>query len=234
MIFGPMLQVGCASASSAVTSCELVARLRPRNGPPDAVSTSESTGLRRAALEALEERRSARCRPGSSRPPPRSLRRERELAGGDEALLVRERERDAALERPERRARRRRSRRSRSGRRPARRRSSSAVTSPPTCTCSTPCARASSSRSAASRTRAAQSSSSGLRSTTSIACRPIEPVAPSRAYPLHGQQCAAGHARRRGPRRRPPGRRRAASRSGRARRRGRRAAGPCPSPAGRA
>ena len=31
------------------------------------------------------------------------LRRERELAGGDEALLVRERERHAALERPERR-----------------------------------------------------------------------------------------------------------------------------------
>ena len=31
-------------------------------------------------------------------------RRERELAGRDEALLVRERERDAALERPERRA----------------------------------------------------------------------------------------------------------------------------------
>ena len=37
------------------------------------------------------------------RAPAPLLRRERELAGGDEALLVRERERHAALERPHRR-----------------------------------------------------------------------------------------------------------------------------------
>ena len=41
-ILPPMSQVGCASASSTVTSASS-ARVRPRNGPPDAVSTSLST-----------------------------------------------------------------------------------------------------------------------------------------------------------------------------------------------
>ena len=58
---------------------------------------------RRAALESLEERGvlGVDGQQQASSPLPR---RERELAGCDEALLVRERERDAALERPERRA----------------------------------------------------------------------------------------------------------------------------------
>ena len=46
------------------------------------------------------------------------------------------------------------------------------------------------SRSAATRTRERTSSSSGFRSTTSIACRPIEPVAPSSATRFTRQQCA--------------------------------------------
>ena len=41
-ILPPMSQVGCASASSTVTSASS-ARVRPRNGPPDAVRTSFST-----------------------------------------------------------------------------------------------------------------------------------------------------------------------------------------------
>src|SRR6185503_5361984 len=42
VIFGPMFQVGCASASEAVTP-ESSSRLRPRNGPPEAVRTSVCT-----------------------------------------------------------------------------------------------------------------------------------------------------------------------------------------------
>ena len=76
--------------------------MRPRNGPPDAVRTSEST-VRLAAFEALEERRVLAVDREQQAAAP-LLRGQRELAGGDEALLVRERERDAALERPERRA----------------------------------------------------------------------------------------------------------------------------------
>ena len=75
--------------------------MRPRNGPPEAVRTSESTCSGVAALQALEGGGVLavdRQQPASSPLP----RRERELAGGDEALLVREREVDAALERPER------------------------------------------------------------------------------------------------------------------------------------
>ena len=60
-------------------------------------------GRRVAALEALVERRVLAV-DGQQQAPAPLPRRERELAGGDEALLVRERERDAALERPERRA----------------------------------------------------------------------------------------------------------------------------------
>ncbi|HTE62229.1 MAG TPA: hypothetical protein VK631_17885 [Solirubrobacteraceae bacterium] len=38
----PMFQVGCASASAGVTPAS-EARVRPRNGPPDAVRTSRRT-----------------------------------------------------------------------------------------------------------------------------------------------------------------------------------------------
>ncbi len=42
---GPMSQVGCASACSTVTPSRSSA-LRPRNGPPLAVSTSRATSSR--------------------------------------------------------------------------------------------------------------------------------------------------------------------------------------------
>ena len=101
VIFGPMLQVGCASASAGVTAASS-SRVRPRNGPPDAVRTSECDGLRRPPFEALEERRVLAV-DGQDPPATSLLRRERELARGDEALLVREREVDRRLERRERR-----------------------------------------------------------------------------------------------------------------------------------
>ena len=129
-------------------------------------------------LEALEERGVLRVDGQQSSSTP-LLRGERERSGGDEALLVRKRERDAALERPERRADAGEADdafRTTSGSAA----SSSPVTSPPTCVCATPCSRASAVRSDEPDARA-QSSSSGFRSTTSIACRPIEPVAPSSA-----------------------------------------------------
>ena len=62
-------------------------------------------------------------------------------------------------------------------------RSSSCDGSPPTWTCSTPCSAASASR-GVEPDWSAQSSSSGCLTTTSMACRPIEPVAPSRATRL--------------------------------------------------
>ena len=102
MIFGPMLHVGWASASSAVTPPSS-ARPRPRNGPPDAVSTSAGDGGGISPLEALMERGVLAVDRDQEPSSPLS-RAERELAGRDEALLVRERERDAVLERPERRA----------------------------------------------------------------------------------------------------------------------------------
>ena len=68
VIFGPILQVGWASASSTVTAASS-APARPRNGPPLAVSSS------RADLPACGRRPagtgggpSARCRPGPARP----------------------------------------------------------------------------------------------------------------------------------------------------------------------
>src|SRR6185503_5963640 len=58
--------------------------------------------LRSAAVEALERRGVLAVDRQQEASAP-LLRRERELTGGDEALLVGERKRDAVLERPERR-----------------------------------------------------------------------------------------------------------------------------------
>ena len=98
VIFGPIDQVGCASASSGVTSASS-SRVLPRNGPPLAVTTMLS-GV--AELGALEERRVLAV-DGDQLASAPLARAERKLAGGDEALLVRERERHAVLERPHRR-----------------------------------------------------------------------------------------------------------------------------------
>ncbi len=102
VIFGPMRQVGCASASSGVTPSSS-ARERPRNGPPEAVRTSPRTvsGSRPSRHWCNAE---CSLSTGTMVPPPRSRAAERQLACGDEALLVRERQGDAVLERPERRA----------------------------------------------------------------------------------------------------------------------------------
>ena len=100
MIFGPIVQVGWASASSGVTSRELVARAAAER--PAARGQDEVTA---PARRARAHWKSAECSlsTGISSPSARAARRERELAGGDEALLVRERERDPVLERPHRR-----------------------------------------------------------------------------------------------------------------------------------
>jgi hypothetical protein len=78
---------------------ELLSR-RPRNGPPEAVRTIDSTASRSrpsrhwkiAGMLAVDRQQQPAATP---------MRGECELACSDEALLVRERERDAALERPE-------------------------------------------------------------------------------------------------------------------------------------
>ena len=84
MIFGPMFHVGCLSASWGVTSSSS-SRLRPRNGPPEPVRTSESTC---SGARPSRHWNAAEC----------SL-----STGSHETLLVRQGQRDAALERPERR-----------------------------------------------------------------------------------------------------------------------------------
>ena len=98
VIFAPMFQVGCASASAGVTSASSSA-VRPRNGPPLAVSTIP------AGSPASAHWKSAECSlsTGISVAAASRVGCEREVAGGDKALLVRERERDAVLERPHRR-----------------------------------------------------------------------------------------------------------------------------------
>ena len=150
------------------------AAVRPRNGPPEAVRTSESTV---AGSRFSRHWSAAECSlsTGRSRPPPRIQAATREIAGRDEALLVGEREVDPVLERPERRGqageaddrvqhdvglrRLEQLRQVAAGldvRRDVRRRGV------------VPDA-------------AAHSSSSGCASITSSACRPIDPVAPSSA-----------------------------------------------------
>ena len=65
--------------------------------------TTESTVSGGAPFEALEEGRVLAV-DGQEQPSSPLPGGDCEVAGGDEALLVRERERDSALERPERRA----------------------------------------------------------------------------------------------------------------------------------
>ncbi len=67
---GPIAQVGWASASRAVTACSS-SRVRPRNGPPDAVSTSELTSAaapeRRHWASALCSESTGTIWPGAAR-----------------------------------------------------------------------------------------------------------------------------------------------------------------------
>ena len=128
-----MLQVGCASASSGGHVRELVARAAAERAAGARSARASRPCSAVASLEALEARPSARCRPGSSSASAPLLRRERELAGGDEALLVRERERRrrarAPRASPARPAKPTTAFRTTSGSA----RSSSSVRSPPTC-----------------------------------------------------------------------------------------------------
>ena len=180
MIFGPMDHVGCASASSTLTDSSS-SREWFLNGPPDAVSIDRLDGVRGVPVEALEERgvlavdRQERASP---LPPGRQC----EVAGGDEALLVRQGERDSVLERPERRAD---ACEADDGveHEVGLAASRTCVRSPPTWTCSTPRSDASSS-SGCDPDASAHTVSSGFAATTSSACRPMDPVAPSRAIRL--------------------------------------------------
>ena len=172
-----MLQVGCASASSTVTPSSS-SRLRPRNGPPDAVSTSESTD---SGSRPSRHWKSAECSEstGSSKPPPRFFAASARSPAATRLSLLASASvtpRSSAQSVAPTPAKPTIAFRTTSGAAV----SSRPVTSPPTCVCATPCSRASSVRSDEPAARA-QSSSSGFRSTTSIACRPIEPVAPSSA-----------------------------------------------------
>ena len=100
-ILPPMSQVGWASASSTVTSASS-ARVRPRNGPPQAVRTSFSRSPGALARRAAGAARSARSRRADLRAGGLGERRD-ELAADDERFLVGEREVDPLAERRDRR-----------------------------------------------------------------------------------------------------------------------------------
>ena len=93
--FGPIDQVGCFSACSSVT-LRIASSDHVRNGPPEAVRTMRRTSSRRPALKRLENRvvlgidRQHRCAGGRRAP-------HEQCAGADQALLVGERHRRAAL-----------------------------------------------------------------------------------------------------------------------------------------
>ena len=201
---------------------ELRRASRPRNGPPEAVSTSECTcsGSRPSRHCSVAE---CSLSTGSSAPPPRCARRGRELAGRDEALLVREREVDAALERPERRA----------DPGEADDRVEDDVGLGPLEQLGRVTAHLGQRREPVDRRRARRGCDElqlGLAATISRAWRPMEPVAPSSATRVIPVECARRLRVSEGEQeveRRPARRQRSESR-GRARPRARRAAGRCP------
>ena len=102
VILPPIAQVGCLSACSTVTSSSS-ARVRPRNGPPEAVTTSRSTVPARSPRDQLVQRGVL----GVDRDQLRAGglgQRGHELAADDERLLVGQRDVDALGERDDRRA----------------------------------------------------------------------------------------------------------------------------------
>ena len=96
---GPMSQVGCASACSGVTSCSS-SRLRPRNGPPLAVSTSRRTSSARPPRRHCA---SALCSESTGTIWPGLRARGDHRAADDQRLLVGQREGVAGVERGQRR-----------------------------------------------------------------------------------------------------------------------------------
>ena len=101
VIFGPMFQVGCASASSGVTSCRSSA-LRPRNGP---AGGREHERIDRLGARPSRHWKAAECSlsTGSSRPPPRLHAASASSPAATRLSLFASASVDAALERPERR-----------------------------------------------------------------------------------------------------------------------------------
>ena len=101
VIFGPMFQVGCASASAGVTSASSL-RLRPRKGPPEAVRTSEWIV---SSARPSRHWNAAECSlsTGRIRPPPRSLAASASGPAATRLSLFAKREVDTALERLQRR-----------------------------------------------------------------------------------------------------------------------------------
>ena len=97
VILAPIDQVGWASAWSGVTAARSAAE-RPRNGPPEAVITSDSTVSGRGVAEALPERRMLAV--DRQDRAVRALGRGRhQRPAGDQALLVGQGQVGAGLER---------------------------------------------------------------------------------------------------------------------------------------
>ena len=98
VILPPMSQVGCASASRGADVRPARSRVSPRNGPPEAVTTSRSTvpgGSFRSSWKSAECSEST----GITRAPVASRQLHHELTADHEALLVRQRDVDALAER---------------------------------------------------------------------------------------------------------------------------------------
>ncbi len=98
VIFGPMLQVGWVRASPRSTSARSSAS-RPRNGPPEAVSTMRST--RRMPSAARRHWWTAQCSlsTGTSSAPGVSRDGAHHGPGGDQRFLVRQREPSSGTQR---------------------------------------------------------------------------------------------------------------------------------------
>ena len=96
---GPIDQVGWASASAGVTSASS-ARVQPRNGPPDAVSTSRRTSSARPPRRHCAR---AECSESTGTIWPGSRSGPHQRAADDQRLLVGEREGATGVQRGERR-----------------------------------------------------------------------------------------------------------------------------------
>ncbi len=189
VIFGPIDHVGCASASSTVTDSSSSAD-RFRNGPPDAVRTIESTV---SAARPSRHWKSAECSlsTGRRRPPPRFQAATARSPAATRLSLFASASvtpRSSAQSVAPTPAKPTTALRTRSGSAASR----SSVRSPPTWTCSTPSA----AREIVERLRAGREGADrelGIRGDTSSACRPMDPVAPSRAIRLvaHGRRLTA-------------------------------------------
>ena len=248
VILRPICQVGCCSASSAVTRCRARDARRPRNGPPDAVRISRRTSRGVAAVQALMDgvvlavdrqdrrRRARRAASMTSRRPSPALpcwrarsscrRRSpraplRAPSVPDEAHSTRSTSGCVATAtRPSRPG----AATSRRRRRRARARSSSSAAPVAIADDARPVPRdllGAARRRCRRRRGRPPRSRSGCASTTASALVPIEPVEPRMAMRFI-TQCASRIART--ARRRTPARRRAARRCDRGRRRGRESA----------